>query len=168
MICKPGETGLWLYINTMASACQALAGARVARKAGEFGWDGLQVGLITHMTDAEARLQPLSTVDTEDPTLRRSSGRLGSFVLEKSLPNAILCNIYSSVYLLPQCSSDSQQQYYIIYFFPPFFVLPDAALALLLLGHKAEMPTACWHMTPSTNRPDFIFKAGFQKLFSSL
>lgn len=27
------------------------------------------------------------------------------------------------------------------------------------------MPTACWHMTPSTNRPDFILKAGSQGRF---
>lgn len=76
-------------------------------KAGEFGWDMLQFGLITLVTEAET-LQPLSAVDTGDPTLRISSGRLGSFVLEKFIPNAILCNIYSSVYLLPQRSSDSQ------------------------------------------------------------
>lgn len=47
-------------------------------------------------------------MDTEDPGLRSSSGRLGSFVLEKFIPDAILCNIYPSVYLLPQRSSDSQ------------------------------------------------------------
>lgn len=133
------------------------------RKAGEFGWDMLQFGLMTRdrcwdTFCGHSVLWPLC------PTLRSSSGRLGSFVLEKFIPNAVLSNIYSSVYLLPQCSSDSQEQYYIIYFFPLFFfLLPDAALVLLLLGHEAEMPTACWHMTPFTNRPDFILKAGFQE-----
>lgn len=89
----------------------------VAMPAGEFGWDMLQFGSITHMRDAEA-LWPISAVHTEDPALRSSKGRLGSFVLEKFIPNAMLCNIYSSVYLPPQHSSDSQEQYYIIYFFP--------------------------------------------------
>lgn len=98
----------------------------MAMKAGDFGWDMLHFGLITHVTDAET-LWLLSAVDTEDPTLRSSRGRLGSFVLEKFIPNAILCNIYSSVYLPPQRSSDSQEQYDIIYFFPQFFLLPEAA-----------------------------------------
>lgn len=48
-------------------------------------------------------------------------------------------------------------------FFPWFFLFTWRCSRA---EHEGETPTACWQMSPFTNRSDFILKAVFQKWFS--
>lgn len=45
----------------------------IARKAGQFGWDLLWFGLISHTTDAEMYMPQRSAAETEDTALRSSA-----------------------------------------------------------------------------------------------
>lgn len=108
-----------------------------ARKAGQFGWDPLWFGLITHI-DAETYMLRLSTVDIEDTALWSSvaTHQLWQLLLfQKSVFiwfQYCVISVFTPLCIYPRSVAVIHKSSIILFTFFLTFLLPNAALALLL------------------------------------